>query len=163
MTVSGTITVRPELTHTPSSIGAANSVSEIITDAFSQAIADGSGDGQMNALYQAERNLGATTSENLDLYGGLTNSFGTTMNFATVKLIIVINDTVGDLYVGGGNFSAILNGGTTDEIVIKAGGTLVLVAPNTGYTVTDSSADLLKIENAAGSAIDYQIIIGGTA
>lgn len=52
---------------------------------------------------------------------------------------------------------------TSDELILGPGGTLLITNPGaTGYAVTATTADLLRIENAdIGAAATYDIIIAG--
>lgn len=137
---------------------------------FSDDLATGTGADQADQVWADTRTLGATTSEDLDLSGTLTNGLGQTVTFARIKGIYIRNKstTAGAvLAVGGHATSAFVNwvANATDIINIRNGGVLFLWAPDaTAYAVTASTGDILKINNTSAASMDYDIvIIGATA
>lgn len=139
---------------------------------FAYNIRDGDDANQMNLLWHDQRTISGSSSEDLDLRGSLTDAFGTTVNFADVRLIIVKsssdNSTGSSDYiqVGGAASNAFINwvGSSTDKVQIRAGGLLLLYAPtDEGYDVTGGTADILTISNTDGNNATYDIYIGGTS
>lgn len=129
------------------------------------ALASGTGSGQANMMFADERALSSGANESLDLAGGLTDAFGTTITFTTVKAIIVespstntVNVTLGA--AASNQFVGPL-GSATDTLSVRPGGVAVLVAPQTGWTVTAGTGDLLKVL-AGAAAVTYRITIIGT-
>lgn len=129
------------------------------------ALANGTGSGQANMLWSDERSLTSGANESLDLAGSLTDAFGTTITFATVKAIIVevpstntVNLTLGA--AASAQFVGPL-GSATDTVSVRPGGVFVAVAPQTGWTVTATTADLFKVL-AGAAAMTYRITIIGT-
>lgn len=137
------------------------------SDASPIEFANGSGNYQASKIFESKgRSIAASSSENLDLYGSLTDPLGVTLNFATIKAIEVRADegNTNDVVLGAGSnpFVGPL-GGTTPTIAVKPGGRLLMVAPKTGWAVTNSTADILKVANSSsGSAVVYDIKIIGT-
>lgn len=141
---------------------------------ISQDIADGSGDDQMQDMFRVQASVspGEGNEDTYDLAGGVTDAFGNTLEFATVKRILIYNTatTAGeDLTVGGptgGTTGALItdvfDGDNDSRVKIRAGGVLDLWTRLTGYTVTGGSADVLVIKNIGVAAITYQLLIGGT-
>lgn len=131
------------------------------------ALESGTGSYQANALFADQRTLAASTTENLDLAGVLTDPLGSTLTFATVKAIQVCaaDGNTNNVVVGGAD-SAQLAGvfsDTSDKVVVKPGGCFIWVAPKTGATVTATTADLLQVGNSSsGSAVTYNVVIIGT-
>lgn len=127
----------------------------------------GAGANQINEVFSDTRTLADSATENLDLNGtALQNAFGTNIAFARVKFIFIKNKSATQvLSVGGAASNQFINwvGDATDVVKIRPGGFLLLVAVDaTGYAVTASTGDLLKIANGnAGQAADYDVIIGG--
>lgn len=126
----------------------------------------GAGANQANEYFSDRRTLADSATEDLDLAGSLTNGLGVTVALARVKFIYIKNrSTTQVLSVGGAASNQFINwvGDATDVIKIRPGGFLLLVAPDaTGYAVTASTGDKLKIANgAAGQSADYDIVIGG--
>lgn len=130
---------------------------------YSDELASGTAIDQANTIWSDTRTLSAT-SENLDLYGGLTNSFGTTINFTLIKGIFIKNKatTAGyTLLVGGDSNSVPVFSATNDIIKIGPDGILLLHNPSlAGYAVTNSTGDKLKVDSGANN-ITYDVIIWG--
>lgn len=124
---------------------------------------DGTGADQAKVAFADERTLSASSNEELDLAGGLTDLFGNTITFTKIKALLVVADAgnTNDVLVGGAGSNGFITpfGDATDVIKVKPGGLLLLVAPNaTGYAVTASTGDKLKIANSSsGSSVTYQI------
>ena len=138
---------------------------DTLSKTIEQAFTYGTGSGQANILFHDQRQLADAASEDLDLYGSLANAFGTTLNFAKVKALIIKNlSSTQTLSVGGAAATQFSNwvANVNDIVVLPPGSFLCLVNP-AGYAVT-SILDLLKIANSAGAVCDYEIIIiGNTA
>jgi len=130
---------------------------------------DGTGVNQGKQIFSDTRSLDASTSEDLDLAGSLTDGLGASVAFTSVKLIAIsAPSTNGDVITVGGaasNQFATPFGDASDVINLRPGGAVVLVAPDaTGYAVTAGTGDLLKIANTDDAAASYSIlIIGETA
>jgi hypothetical protein len=128
-------------------------------------LADGTSPNQAQYFYSRRLSL-AGSAQTLDIYGGLTDGLGTTLNLATVRALIIVNrsTTAGQILTIGNaasnQFSGFL-GGATQTIVLRPGGTIVLLAPLDGYTVTNGSADLLKLDPGANT-FDVDVIIVAT-
>jgi hypothetical protein len=133
-------------------------------------LATGTGADQADQVWGDERSLNATTGEDLDLAGSLTNALGTTVTFARIKGIIihVTTTTAGyTLQVGGASSNQFINwvANSSDIVNVRGGGVFMLWAPDaTAYVVTAGTGDLLKIYNPNAGAITYKImLIGATA
>ena len=90
----------------------------------------------------------------------LSNSFGDTVAFATVK-VLFISATGSILEVGDAatdEFSSWL-GGTNHTVKVASGGMLMFAAPLTGFVSTNKN---LKIENTTTNTATYELYIGGT-
>lgn len=110
----------------------------------------------------------STTTDDLDLAGGLTNVFGETITLATIRLILIHNRSItagDDLDIGGAAanpLTSIHDGSGTAKFTVRASGICVLSAPLDGYAVTGGSADTLRVTHAGASeAITYDIVIVG--
>lgn len=121
---------------------------------------------QADQLYQKIRTVTSGANDDVDLSGALTNFFGASVAFVKVKAIIIeasaantTNLTVGNATSSGfqGPFGAL-----THTLVLKPGDFVMLAAPNTGWNVTATSADLLRVANAAGASATYNLILLGT-
>ena len=128
---------------------------------------EGGGLNQASLVFTDTRTLAASTSEDLDLAGGLTDPFGATLAFTKIKAIRILAAlaNVNDVQVGGAAANAFVGpfGASTHKLAIPPGGMIELVNPTAaGWTVTAATGDLLKIANsAAGSSVTYDIILLG--
>jgi len=137
--------------------------------AFADALSQGTGLDAGDVLWHDTRTLTATTSENLDLAGSLTNGLGTTVTFAKVKAIIIVNKstTAGyNLDIGNAtsNGWTTMFGGSTHTIKVGPGGCFANWNPSlAGFAVTAATGDQLKINNGNAASVDYDIVIIGTS
>jgi hypothetical protein len=138
-----------------------------IAQRYRTTLSHGDEDNQAENVYVDTRTLASETSEDLDLAGALTNAFGTTLTFTTVKALVVVSRSTNDanILVGGAasNAFATYVADASDKIVVQPGGLVALRAPKDGYAVTASTGDLLKIDNTSTEeSATYDIIIVGT-
>lgn len=137
------------------------------SDASPVIFADGSGSGQANKLYESkDRSLSASSSENLDLAGSLTDPNGTTLTFTAIKGIWIgaSSSNTNDVVIGNASSNAFVGpfGGATHTVAIRPGGKVLFEAPATGWTVTAGTGDILKVLNGGGStSVTYSIKIWG--
>ncbi|MFC8491783.1 hypothetical protein ACFUJU_13470 [Streptomyces sp. NPDC057235] len=137
----------------------------------SVSLVDGTGAGAANRVWTATRTLAASASEDLDLAGVLTDAFGATVSFAKVKgLMVTAADTnSNNVIIGGASSNGFISwvGAATHTVTVRPGGALALLAGSadaTGYAVTASTGDLLKVANSGGgSSVTYSIAIIGTS
>ena len=129
---------------------------------------DGTGINQANMAFTDTRTIGASSSEQLDFAGGLTDAFGQTITFTSVKAIIIkaaagnTNNVVIEESAANGIG---LFGAAGDNISIKPNGVFQWVDPTAaGLAVTAGTGDLLDVANSgAGTGVDYTIVVIGTA
>jgi len=119
--------------------------------------------------YHDIRRLPASATEEFDLYGGLVDVFGATINFTTVRSFCIINRNESSkvnniLEIGGAtNAWATWAGHSSDTIKIGPGGAVTMWNPSAaGFVVTNSTGDKLKVVNTGGDdTLEYQITIIG--
>jgi hypothetical protein len=134
---------------------------------WTQLFSSGTGANQASNVFHDTRTISASSSENLDLAGSLTNAFGDTLTFTKIKAIAIHADAgnTNDVQVGGAASNAFNTwvGDDTDIVAVKPGGTLILVAPNSsGYAVTADTGDILKVANSSsGTSVTYTVVILG--
>ena len=163
-TLATTLTLRLEGTYV-NALDLSN-VTDALSLNYSDTTADGTGLDQADIMWHDSRTL-AATSEDLDLAGTLTGSFGTTVTFAKVKGILIKNTSTTAteiLSVGGAAGNQFVNwvSATNDEINIGPNGVFLLFNPSAaGYAVTAGTGDLLKID-AGADTITYEITVWGT-
>ena len=167
--LSGTLSISVSITHTGDS-DTSTLTDSIVGAIESWTITNGTGANQANVIWHDQRTLAASTGEDLDLSGVLTDSFGVSVALVRVKAIIVSAAAAngGLIQVGGASATQFINwvADASDIIQIRAGGFMMLVAPDaTAYAVTAGTGDLLKIANTDGAATGtYDIyIIGASA
>jgi hypothetical protein len=125
---------------------------------------------KFDQLYMAERSVNASSNDDLDLSGVLTDIFGATITSVELVGIVLINApkagspaNVSNLTLGGGSNPVVgFLGGTTPTVgPIKPGGCFVLMNPDaTGLaTITAGTGDILRIANGSGGAATYQIAL----
>ncbi len=146
---------------------------------YEKSLTFGTGENQADQMWHDQREITPSTgTDDLDLAGGLTNAFGETITFATIRRIVVINrgeedglggftETDGEhLLLGNGganSFNDLFNGVDASEIKVGSGDIFVISKKLTGFTVTAGSADIFRVNHGGGSKdITYDIIIIGT-
>jgi hypothetical protein len=131
---------------------------------INKTFSNGSGTAQVaDLVYHGRRTLTTGQSETLDLYGGLTDALGNTLNFARVKAIVIEQTSASmTLTIGDAAAPLPLFGPATATVSVKPSGAVALVAPLAGWTVADGSTDGVKVTNSAGDSSIYNIwIVGG--
>lgn len=129
--------------------------------------ADGAGLNQASVFYSASRTLAASATENLDLNGTtLFDSFGAALALTKIKGLIIqarASNTT-DLTIGNiANGLATIFGAATQSFTLQPGEIFAKLTPSAaGYVVTPTTADLLRVANAAGASATYDIIIFGS-
>jgi hypothetical protein len=116
-------------------------------------------------MFSDYRALSSGGTDNLDLAGTLTDAFGAILTFATIKAIIFESDpgnTV-DITVGNHATAAFVGpfGAAAHTVALRPGGLLMFVAPQTGWTVTPTTADIIKVL-AGAAAVNYRVHLIGT-
>lgn len=128
----------------------------------------GTSENQVDKMFSDSRTINASSSETLDLAGSLSDAFGATITFATVKAILIKANAgnTNNVVVGNAGANDFVGpfGAATHTIAVKPGGVFLITAPETGWTVTAGTGDALKIANSgAGTGVTYSIIILGTS
>lgn len=167
-----TVEARLALDFTARQVGAADLGNPDVTPALSwvRNYLNGVGVAAADKLFTDVRTLAASATESLDLSAGaLTDPFGSVVTFAQVKAMIVraADGNTNNVLVGGAasNAWATWAGDVTDVISVKPGGIFAIAAPGaTGFPVTATTADLLKITNSgAGTSVTYTIVLLGAS
>lgn len=133
-------------------------------------LTSGTAAGQADVMFTDTRTINASSSEDLDLVGALTDAFGTTFSPARVKALVVkaAAGNTNNVVVGGASatqWAALL--GTTGTVTLRPGAFFAAVAgvaDATGYVCAAGSTDLLKIANSSsGSSVTYDIVVIGAS
>lgn len=131
-------------------------------------LATGTGSGQADLLYAGTRTLALSTSEDLDLAGGLTDVFGASLTFVKVKYIYIkaASGNTNTVIMGGAASNQFVGpfGSAAYTLVLQPGQWMEFAHPTTGWTVTPATGDLLKVLNGgAGTSVTYDLVIAGTS
>lgn len=128
---------------------------------------DGTAANQANRIFQDQRTLTASSTEDLDLAGVLTDPFGATITFARVRLLYVAAAAANtnNVIVGGDANALAIFGAATHTLTVRPGGFVLLAAPDTtGYAVTAGTGDILQVANsAAGTSVTYDVVVIGAS
>lgn len=164
MALTGLLNARAAFTQTGSNdLGTVSAALEL---AFSRTIASGTGANQADLIFADTRTITASSSENLDLRGSLTDAFGATLSMVELVAIIVTADSANtnNVVLGDATNPIDLFGGTNPTFSVKPGGMFMVVAPNaSGLCAVDAgSGDVLKVANSnSGTSVTYSIIVVG--
>ena len=120
---------------------------------------------EANVLFADTRTLTASSTEDLDLTGTLTNPLGATVTQAEIVAIFVKAraSNTNSVILGNATANGFLGplGGATHTLTLKPG-EFVLLSSQTGWAVTAGTGDLLKVANSAGStSVVYDIVVIG--
>tara|TARA_Y100000310_G_scaffold345430_1_gene464863 strand:- start:1236 stop:1745 length:510 start_codon:yes stop_codon:yes gene_type:complete len=136
---------------------------------FEDTLADGTGADQADLLFTDTRTISASSNDDLDLAGGLTDPLGDTLTFVRIKAMFIsaAAGNTNNVLVGGAGANDFINwvGNSSDIIVVMPGGGFFLFAPDaTAYAVTAGTGDILRVANSAGgSTVDYDIVLIGSS
>lgn len=163
--------VRVELSATQTPTVDLGTASRTGTVAAAITLADGVGAGQANLVWFDSGVLAASATVDLDLAGGLTDSFGAALTFVKVKAIVLeaASTNTNNIIIGGAatNQFASWAGAATHTVTVRPGGVFALAVGTgdlTGYGVTAGTGDLLRLANSgAGTSVAYDIAIVGTS
>jgi len=131
------------------------------------ALTDGTTAGKADRVFADTRQLTASATENLDLAGALSDFYGATLTFVTVKAIIVraAATNTNDVQVT----RPAANGvpflmAASDGIALKPGAVFAWFMSGVGVTVTPGTGDLITVTNSAGgTSVSYDVLIIGTS
>lgn len=153
--ITGSVSVAADLGNPKKALNV-NAILDLVT---------GTAAGEADLVFADTRTITASSSESLDLAGGLTDAFGASITFAEIVAIVVkpAAGNTNNVLVGGAASNAFATpfGDATDVVKVGPGGVLMLVN-DAGYAVTDATGDLLKIANGgSGSSVTYDIVLVG--
>jgi hypothetical protein len=131
-------------------------------------MASGTAANQADRVFTDTRTLGISATEDLDLAGVLTDSFGALITFVKLKALIIKaaagNTNNVNLSRPAGATGVPIFLAISDGIVIPPGYTFAWFGPGTGITVTPSTGDLITLTNSgAGTGVTYDVVIIGTS
>lgn len=132
------------------------------------ALSTGTGASQADRMFTDTRTVTASSNEDLDVSGSLTDAFGVTVTFARIKAILVIADSSN---VNNVNVTRPASNGVPlfiaagDGLAVRPGGMFLWACSDaTGVAVTAATADLINFANSSsGSSVIYTVIIIGAS
>lgn len=157
-------------TLTKSGVDLSGAVKDVLRVSESLLMRSGTGAGLADLLYYDERTVNASSSEDLDIVGALSNQFGQTFSPARIKLFYVkaAAANVNNVVVGAASatqWAALL--GTAGTMTLRPGAQTLTIAGSadaTAYVCAAGSTDLLKVANSSsGSSVTYQIVLVGAS
>jgi hypothetical protein len=157
--------IKASVTGTLSSANDMGVASFPFSELFELVLTNGTGADQGNNAFMDERTLAASTSEELDLAGVLSNVFGAVLAAAAVKAILVIADqeNTNNVVIGGAAANAFVGpfADATDKLVLGPGDAFLITRRSAaGMAVTGGTGDKLQIANSgAGSPVTYRIVL----
>lgn len=157
MSLSVNLSLGLQWTHTK--VQDLNTANDNNNYSFTDSLADGVAVDQADVIWHDRRTLNAN-DETLDLTASLTNAFGTSVTFAKIKGITIVNrqtESGRNLTVGGAP-TAPLNIGT---MVVGPGGMRQIWEPSAAGIAVGAN-DQLLIDSGASSIV-YDIVIAGTS
>lgn len=131
-------------------------------------LATGTAANQADRVFSDTRTIAASTTEDLDVSAGaLTDPGGAVFTITKLKMLIVCASSANTnnvVILGDTNSVPILSTAATTN-AIKPGGCTTFFDPTlAGYTVTNSTGDIIQIANSgAGTSVVYDIVIVGTS
>lgn len=165
MAVQGSLRVVADFTHTAAESIAANTSAKQINALLSWV--DGSGAGATNKIWSplTQYSVSASTNTDLDLSGTLAGTYGT-VSFAAIKGLVIKAgaSNPGNLTVGNvTNGIVAFFGAATHTIAIQPGGIFAIATGGaSGYTITNSTADLLRIASSGTTGTHtWDILVWG--
>lgn len=118
-----------------------------------------------DVLFSDGRTIAASSNDDLDLRGTLTDAFGAVINFAEIVAIYVeaSSTNTNNVVIGGAAANQFIGpfGAATHTISLLPGQVFCITNKN-GWTVTAGTGDILRIANSgAGSSVNYNIVLVG--
>ncbi|WP_300536007.1 hypothetical protein [uncultured Mameliella sp.] len=167
MSVTATVTARMDIVQRGGNDFGTDKFSPVVESVLK--IANGTGANQADLAFVDQREVSASSNDDLDLSGSLTDAFGNTVTAAEIVAILIVNAprtgsaNVSDLTIGAGSnpFEGFL-GGTSPTIgPIKPGGFVLIGAGDAAGigTVAGGSGDILRVANGSGGTATYQVAI----
>lgn len=125
--------------------------------------ASGTTANKADGVFTDTRTVAASSNDDVDLAGALTNALGATVASAEIVGIVIVNKSTQTLTVGvaGTNPWVTMWAATGDGIKVFPSGVFLNFAPDANGlgAVVGGSSDVLRIANGAGADADYDIAI----
>lgn len=152
-------------------VGVNNEVSSRVSQVIAGNYANGVAANQADKMYSAERTLGPSATEDLDLAGVLLDVFGAAITLAEIAALVILadptNNVANNVIVGAAAANPWIGAlNATGTVTLRPGQFAVfgqtLATDGTGFPVTAATGDLLKVANSAGTnSVKYKVTIIG--
>ncbi len=136
---------------------------------YLQSFSNGTGASKAQKIYFNSYSIaGSAGTQSIDLSGSLSDVFANALTFATVKAIWIEHQTstatgvldLDGVFLTQGTGTPLA--GTTPKIQLRPGYLLFLAGPTAGgYTVTNSTKDVLTLTNNDASSVTVKVCIIG--
>lgn len=132
-------------------------------------LSNGTGANSADLMFHDQRTINASSNEDLDLAGGLTNPLtGASMTFVELRAVLIVAASANTNNVRVTRPAS--NGvplflAASDGIDIPPGGAFMWTCPADGkVSVTAGTGDLINIANSSsGTSVTYDVVIVGTS
>lgn len=120
---------------------------------------------EANLLFSDTRTIAASSNEDIDLAGSLSDAFGSTLTAAEILAIYIAaaSGNTNNVVFGPAASNGFTGpfGDASDRLSVKPGEWQSLIS-GTGWAVTAGTGDLLNIANSSsGSGVTYDLVIIG--
>jgi hypothetical protein len=134
----------------------------------SMVLSSGTAANQADRIFHDQRTLAASATEDLDLAGVLTDSFGAAITFARIKALLITaaagNTNVVNLTRTAVNGVPLFTAAGDGISILPSGGFAWWSPGATGVVVTPGTGDLLTVANGgAGTSVTYDVVIIGAS
>lgn len=146
-----------------------STAADTLSKRYSANLSSGTGAGKADLRFADTRTLTASSTEDIDLVGVLTDIYGATLSFARIKAIVIsaAAANTNNVVIGAGTNPWITALNATGTITLRPGAAVALfagAADATAYATTAATGDVLKVANSgAGTSVTYDIVIIGTS
>lgn len=133
-----------------------------VSSKFTVELADGTGDNQADAYWKDVLTVATSATELLDLTALSTTFMGGTgtLNFASVKALLLINQSTTDSITVGGVTTNQWTALAADTLTVGPSGQLYVASPLGGF-VTSSTDKVVALTNSGGAAVDVELYVIG--
>lgn len=139
---------------------------------YSKTLGNGTGASAANKMFATTYTISASSTQQVDLAGVLTDFYGNTVTFTKIKVLYIeltTTTSASTIKVGGGTDGAGTNAfinwvaAAADLVRIRNGGCLMLACTDaTGYAVTAATGDILALVNEdVSNAATVNIFLAG--
>lgn len=144
--------VRIVINHELTTTAGLSTPEDIFRYSIAKRLSSGTESAKCDQILSISRTIAAGSYDDIDLVGSETNPLNATVNMTRVRMLYLENTATGTITVGNGPsaFEGWVSASGTVEL--QASGTMLLIAPTTGWIATDTVSDILRLSSTDGSA-----------